>query len=170
MENVLSFLKSLLGIGVHEISILQILARCVVIYVFGIALVRIGKKRFIGKIAAFDTIIAIMIGSLLSRAITETAMFLKIVAVCFLLILLHLLFSLIAVYSDKFGDWVKGHDRVLVQDGEVLQDAMRKSNLSKHDLMQMIRLNANTTDVSKVKSARLERNGDISVILKDEHQ
>lgn len=168
MENVLSFLKSLLGIGVDEISILQILVRCVVIYVLGIALVRIGKKRFIGKIAAFDTIVAIMIGSLLSRAITETDMFLKIVAVCFLLILLHLLFSLIAVYSDKFGNWIKGHDRVLVQDGEVLQDALRKSNLSKHDLMQMLRLNSSTTDVSKVKSARLERNGDISVILKDE--
>jgi len=80
MEIILSFFKSMLGIGVDELSIQQILVRCIVIYIIGIALVRFGKKRFIGKMSAFDTILAIIIGSLLSRAITETDLLLQILA------------------------------------------------------------------------------------------
>jgi uncharacterized membrane protein YcaP (DUF421 family) len=56
----------------------------------------------------------------------------------------------------------------VVQDGEILWDAMRKSNLSKQDLMQTLRLNARTYDVGKVKIARLERNGDMSIIIKED--
>jgi uncharacterized membrane protein YcaP (DUF421 family) len=135
----------------------------------GIALVRIGKKRFLGKIAAFDTVLSIVIGSLLSRAITDTDYFLKILAACLLLILMHRVFSLIATYSDNFGDLIKGYDRVIVKDGKLLPDAMRKSNLSEHDVLQSLRLNAQTEDVSKIKIARIERNGDISVIMEEEN-
>ncbi len=64
MQSLLGVLKSLVGIGADELSVFQILVRCVLIYVIGIALVRMGKKRFLGKIAAFDTVLAIIIGSL----------------------------------------------------------------------------------------------------------
>ena len=169
MQSLLDILKSLFGVSATELSVVQILMRCVLIYVVGIVLVRIGKKRFLGKIAAFDTVLSIIIGSLLSRAITDTDYFLKILGACLLLILLHRLFSLIAGYSDKFGDFIKGHDRVIIRDGALLHDAMRKSNLSEHDVLQSLRLNAHTEDVGKVKIARMERNGDISVIMKEEN-
>ena len=169
MQSLLDILKNLVGIGVTELSVFQILVRCVLIYVIGIALVRIGKKRFLGKIAAFDTVLAIIIGSLLSRAITDSDYFLKILAACLLLILMHRVFSLIAAHSDKFGNLIKGHDRVILRDGELLRDAMRKSNLSEQDVIQSLRLNANTEDVSKIKTARIERNGDVSVIMEEEN-
>lgn len=169
MQSLLDVLKSLVGIGADELSVFQILVRCVLIYVIGIALVRMGKKRFLGKIAAFDTVLAIIIGSLLSRAITDTNYFLKILAACLLLILLHRVFSLVAAYSDEFGNLIKGHDRVILRDGELLWDAMKKSNLSEQDVMQSLRLNAKTEDVSKIKMARIERNGDISVIMEKEN-
>lgn len=167
METVFGFFKTILGIGADELSVLQIMSRCIVIYIYGIALVRIGNKRFIGKLSAFDTIIAIIIGSLLSRAITEPDRFLTVMAACFVLILIHRLLSLAAVHSDRFGDWIKGYERVLIKDGEILWDTVRKSHLSQQDLLQTMRLNARTDDVSKVKIARLERNGDISVIFKE---
>lgn len=167
MENIVSFLKSVFGIDANDLSVLQVMARCAAVYIIGIALVRVGKKRFIGKMSAFDTIIAIVLGSLLSRAATEKGLFIEILSGCFLLILMHRLFSFIAAKSDRFGILIKGHDRVVVQDGEILWDEMKKSNLSKHDLIQTLRLTANTSDVSKVKMARLERNGDISVIMKE---
>lgn len=167
MEDFTGFFDSLLGLSADTLSMEHILVRCMVIYILGIALVRIGKKRFIGKMTAFDMIIAIIIGSLLSRAITTTDNFFALLASCLLLILLHRLFSRIAAGSDKFGNWIKGHERVVVKDGEILWDAMKKSNLSEQDLLQTIRLNARVGEVSKVKIARLERNGDISIILKE---
>jgi len=168
MQSLLEILKSLVGDGADELSIIHILVRSALIYVVGIALVRIGKKRFLGKIAAFDTVLAIVIGSLLSRAVTEADYFFKLLAACLLLILFHRAFSVIAAYSDKFGNWIKGHDRVILRDGELLRDAMKESDLSEQDVMQSLRLNANTDDVSKIRVARMERNGDISIIMKEE--
>ena len=138
------------------------------IYIFGIALVRIANKRFLGKFAAFDTVLAIVIGSLLSRAVTDTDYFLQVLAACLMLVLLHRVFSLAAANSDRFGNWIKGHDRLIIKDGELLRPAMKKSNLSEHDVMQSLRLGANIEDVSKIKKAQLEKNGDISVILKND--
>lgn len=167
MEDITGFFDSLLGLSADSLGVEHILLRCLLIYILGIVLVRIGNKRFIGKMTAFDMIIAIIIGSLLSRAITTTENFFALLASCLLLILLHRLFSRIAARSDNFGDWIKGHERVVVEDGEILWDAMKKSNLSEQDLMQTIRLNARVGEVSKVKIARPERNGDISIILKE---
>lgn len=167
MENLTSFLDTVFGIETEDITTLHILARTIVIYITGIILIRLGNKRFVGKMTAFDIIIAIIIGSLLSRAITNTNLFLKVLPACLLLILMHRLFSYMAAYSDKFGNVVKGHEQVLVKDGENLWKAMKKSHLSEQDLLQTLRLNTNSADIKKIKIARLERNGDISFIFKN---
>ncbi len=169
MEAIISFFDRILGLSTEELSILHILTRCIVIYIIGIGLVRLGNKRFVGKMSAFDFILAIIIGSLLSRAITSNNYFLPILAACILLILIHKGFSYASARSDSFGDIIKGSERVIVKDGEILWDAMRRSNLSMQDLMQNLRLNARVDDVKKVKEARMERNGDISIIVKDEN-
>jgi uncharacterized membrane protein YcaP (DUF421 family) len=41
---------------------------------------------------------------------------------------------------------------------------MRSSHISKDDLLGALRLNGSTEDASRVESAWLERNGDISVL------
>lgn len=167
MEALISFADSVFGVTADEISTHHILSRSVVIYIIGIALVRLGNKRFVGKMTAFDFIIAIIIGSLLSRAITEIELFLKVIPGCLLLILMHRLFSFLSAKHEHFGSLIKGKERIVVENGEILKDELYKSNLSEHDLIQSLRLNAQITDIGKVKIARLERNGDISFILKE---
>lgn len=165
MENVNLYLEQIFGMEAEEVNFLQLIARSIVIYIIGIALVRLGNKRFVGKMTAFDIIIAIIIGSLLSRAITNNDLFFTVLPACLMLILMHRLFAYFASHSDKFGDWIKGNDRVVVENGKILWKAMHKSHLSEQDLMQTLRLNTNTADVEKIKIARLERNGDISFIF-----
>lgn len=167
MDQLISIIEEIFGTNVDELSTWHILVRCFFIYIVGITLVRLGNKRFVGRMSAFDFILAIIIGSMLSRAITSSSQFFSTLAACLLLILLHRSFSAIAARSDKFGDLIKGSERVIVKDGEILWKALRKSNLSQQDLMQNLRLNANISNVEEVKEARLERNGDISVIKKD---
>lgn len=167
MDAVLSFLNSVFGIDTNELSLLHVLARSVVIYMVGILLMRIGKKRSVGKMTAFDIILAIIIGSLLSRAITKKDLFLENLAASALLMLMHRLFARIAIKNQRFGNLIKGHERILVEDGVINWDSMKESNLSEQDLMQTLRLNSNTDDLSKVKTARHERNGDISFILRE---
>lgn len=170
METVISFADSVFGITADEISTHHMLSRSVVIFIIGIALVRMGNKRFVGKMTAFDFIIAIIIGSLLSRAITEIELFLRVIPACLLLILMHRFFSFISAKYENFGSLIKGKERVVVKDGEILKEELYKSNLSEQDLIQSLRLNVEITDIEKVKIARLERNGEISFILKEDEE
>jgi len=53
---------------------------------------------------------------------------------------------------------------VLVQDGKLQRKNVLWEHISKHDLEEDMRLEANTDDLSKIQVARLERSGDISFI------
>ena len=169
MEEILSFLDSIFGIEADKLKTVHVLSRTVVIYIVGIALVRIGSKRFVGKMTAFDFILAIIIGSLLSRAITRSDLFLKLILSALLLIIIHWIFSILSVKFTRFGDVIKGTEKIIVENGEIKWEALKSSNLSEHDLIQSLRLNTNSGNIKNVKIARLERNGEISFVLKNEH-
>jgi uncharacterized membrane protein YcaP (DUF421 family) len=75
----------------------------------------------------------------------------------------------IAGLACKFRSWewlVKGRTVVLVENGEVKEKAMRKSDLSMSDLQEDLRLEAKTENIQDVQLATLERNGEISVMRK----
>lgn len=77
---------------------------------------------------------------------------------------LHWFFANLAFRSDRFGTLVKGKTRILIRDGEVDWDEMHRSHISKDDLLSALRLQANVCGWEQVREARLERNGEISVI------
>lgn len=137
------------------------------VYVTAILFVKIGEKRFMGKNTAFDMILGIILGSVLSRAVTGNVPFLPTLGAGALLVGVHWLFSVLSFHSDWFGVLVKDRERVLVQDGEILWENMRKSHISRKDLEMALYLNGNVTDSSQVKEARFERSGDISVIPRE---
>lgn len=162
MEEIISFFESILGLGKEEFAIKHVVARSFCIYLIGIFLVRLGNRRFAAKMSAFDIILAIIIGSLLSRAVTEKDLFVEIVVACVGLIILHRLFSFIAARSHQFGLIIKGTDMIIVENGKIQWEKMRKSNTSENDLMQALRMNTNTDEIKNIKVARIERDGNIS--------
>jgi len=101
---------------------------------------------------------------------TNTHYFLEVLGATFIYILLHRLFSFVAAYSDRFDNWIKGNERVALKDSELLREVMKKSSLSYQDVMESLRQNTQTKDISKVKTSTLERSGDISLILKEEKE
>src|SRR5215207_3310251 len=68
-----SLAQSLLGIGAEELTPGQMALRAVLTFVLTVAIVRLGNKRLFGKGTAFDLVVAIMIGSVMSRAITNAS-------------------------------------------------------------------------------------------------
>ncbi|UAW98830.1 DUF421 domain-containing protein [Halopseudomonas nanhaiensis] len=168
MEAIWSTITVALGLEAEELNAWQMSLRAVIVYILGVILVRLGDKRFIGKFAAFDVIMAIMIGSVLSRAITNPEAFFAKLAAAGALVAMHAGFAALAYYTDWFGSLVKGNSRKLVIDGEIQWDAMKRSYISEKDLKGALRENAGVNDVSEVKEARLERSGNIVAILKNE--
>jgi uncharacterized membrane protein YcaP (DUF421 family) len=159
-------LHTLLGIGTEprDLTFLQVSVRGVIVFIATLIMVRLGSKRSLAEKTAFDAVFIVIIGSMLARAINGSEAFFPTLGTGFVLVLLHRLFGLAAYYSHTFGILVKGKPVLLVEDGEVQQKTMLREHISKHDLEEDMRLDAQTEDLSKIKAARLERSGDISFI------
>ena len=104
-EEVINGIKDLLGLssGSNDLSALQIIIRTVLIYAFTLAIVRLGSKRFLSKATAFDVIVGIMLGSIMSRAITGSTHFIGTLLAGAVLIGMHWLLARLAFHSDWFG-------------------------------------------------------------------
>jgi uncharacterized membrane protein YcaP (DUF421 family) len=159
-------IRALLGLGldVGDVGSIQMALRTVLIYAFTLALVRMGSKRFLAEATAFDVIVGIMLGSVMSRAINGSAPFIPTLASGLVLVGVHWLLGILSYRIDWFGPIVKGNHILLIKDGETQREGMKKAGISRHDLEQALRLQARQTDLSKVKLAYMERNGNISLI------
>jgi uncharacterized membrane protein YcaP (DUF421 family) len=157
-------IQQILGVGSDSLNWYQVALRALIVYIAALIMVRVGEKRFLGKNTAFDVIIGIILGSVVSRAINSTDTILPTLVAGFVLVGLHTLLSMVTFRSDKLGDILKGTPRLLVKNGEILWDAMEKSHISRQDLIQQVRMEKNTEDIQSIQKAFLERSGDISVI------
>ncbi len=162
-----NFFDTVLGTDVKDLKFWQTMVRATIIYVLALIAIRIGKKRLLGRNTAFDVILGIILGSVFGRAINGSAPFLGTISAGFFLVLLHWLFASIAVRKHGFGNLVKGEPTVLIQDGEVKRDILKKHDLSENDLKESMRLQAKTEDISQIQLATLERNGNISFLTKE---
>ena len=160
-------MQDVAGIGVEQLTWWEMMLRAVVIYVTAVVIVRLGDKRFMGKNTAFDVILGIILGSVLSRAITGNAPFFPTIAAAAVLMAAHWLFAVTSFHLSGFGGFVKGRERILVRDGELQWDAMRKSHITQNDLETALYSSGGGREPSDVKIARLERGGDISVVPKE---
>lgn len=166
MQAFSDFCLTILGPDGHptELTLLQVSVRCLVIFVFGLALVRIGDRRSLAEKTGFDTLFIILLGSVLSRAINGSAGLLVTLEAGTVLMFIHRGFAFVSYRSHTFGKVIKGRDIVLVRDGQIDQAAMKKKLVSQHDLEEDLRLHAKGEDLSTIRVARLERSGDISFI------
>lgn len=151
-----------------ELSLLNVSLRGFVIFVVGLALVRIGDRRSLAQKTAFDAVFIVLVGSMLSRAINGTAPFFITIAGGVALMIVHRLFAFGACKAHWFGKLIKGQPVTVVRNGEVDWEALKSALVSKHDFEEDLRLDAQTDDASSIALARLERSGDISFIKKKE--
>ena len=141
----------------------QMIPRTIVVYVVGLLVIRIGKRRFLGGYTTFDILLGFVVGSVMSRAITGGITLTNMVFVVGTLVGIHWIIALVTYYFDT-KDVIKNSERQLVKDGEVDEDAMRKSKLGENDLLQAMRQKGNVESLDKVKAAYLERDGSITII------
>lgn len=152
-----------LGMAVGDVDSLQMGLRTVVIYVAMLVIVRLGSKRFLSEATPFDVIVAIMLGSIMSRGINGSAPLVPTIVAGAVLLALHWLFAAIAWHTSWFGGFVKGHRLLLINHGKMQEDAMRKTTLTSADLAEALRMETGDPDPAKIERAYMERNGKISV-------
>ena len=167
LNQIHDFLRPLLGLGEEPktLDVLQVTLRGLIIFIAAIAIVRVADKRFLSRKTAFDVVLGLILASVLARAVNGSAPMLPTIVAGFVLVLTHRLMADLSCRWHCFGKLVKGNDDLLISDGKLDETALRKHNFSKRDLMEDLRLEG-VENLEEVKTARLERNGDISVIKK----
>ena len=169
MNAIYDFLTSLLGLGMEpkELTFMQMSLRGVLIFLLALIMVRLSSKRSLAEKTAFDAVLLVILASVLSRAINGSAGFFTSIGCSFALVFLHRFFSWIACRSHAFGKMIKGCPAIIIENGRLQREAMRRNFISDHDLEEDMRLSAKTEDLSKIHIARVERSGDISFIKRD---
>src|SRR4051812_23777818 len=152
------------GVEPKDLTVLHVCMRTLVIFFAALIMIRIGDRRFLARKSGFDTLVGFILASTLSRAIYGSAQLLPTIVLGFLVILLHRILAKIAFHSDAFSKLLKGDSEEVIRDGKLKHSAMAKYDLTEGDLIESVRLQGNLDDFGKVRDARVERNGDISVI------
>ena len=161
------FLRPILGLSEDpkELNTLQVTLRALIGFAAAIAIVRVADKRFLSRKTAFDVVLGLIIASLLARAINGSAPLGPTIVSGFALVLAHRLLAFLSLKSHWFGNLIKGRSDQIIADGQVDEEALKKHNFTKRDLMEDLRLEG-VRSPEEVESARLERSGDLSVIKK----
>lgn len=149
-------------------TLLQMSARAALIFFAALILIRIADKRFLANKTGFDMLFAFILGSSLSRAINGTAPLFNTIAVGFVIVLIHRGLARLAFHSPQICRLLKGQSEVIIKDGALNRDAMAKNDITESDISEDMRLKTNIDDFKKVREARIERNGEISVLPYEE--
>ena len=165
MSEIEGWFSWMLGAGLEsrDINVWQMGLRAAVVYVVTVVIVRLGKKRFMGRATAFDVILGIMLGSIVSRAVTGNSPLLPALAAAAVLVAMHWLFSGIAMHWHGFGNLIKGKAERLVRDGRIDHELMAACHMTEHDLWEDLR-GKSISEMKQVAEAHLERSGQLSVI------
>lgn len=143
-------------------SLMAILALFVMTKVLG--------KRQITQLSLFEYIVGITIGNLAAHISLEIGekWYLGIVSLFVWGISTYIIEAL-ALKSKKVRDIVDGKGRVLIKDGKILEDNLKKEHLTIDELLERLR-KKDVFRAADVEFAVMEPNGEVNVMLKKEYQ
>ena len=150
--------ESLGGIGWAEMSV-----RAIIVFLYGLALTRIAGWRAFGKWSPPDIIVAIIVGSNLSRTLTGPAPLFATLVATTVFVAAYWIVAQLASRSPGFDWMAKGEAVMLVRNGQVDRKAMRTYAISERDMDEAMR-ERGLHSLDRVERAFLERNGKISIL------
>ena len=147
---------------------LQILFRTVFLYLLVLVVFRLMGKREVGELSIMDLVVFVLIAECVAFALDDLdkPLFENVFPILILLAIQYLN-SLIALKSKKIRDLIDGDPSIIVEDGAINQQEMRKQRYNLDDLFQQMR-EERIPSVQQIKYAFLEPSGRLSIFLKDD--
>ena len=161
----MELIHQLFGEG-KDLNALQMSMRALVMFFLTLIFIRIGGMRTFGKKSAFDSIIVIVLGSVVARGIAGASSFGATVAASLTMVIIHRLLGWLIVKSKAVETVIKGKRILLYENGRTLERNLAKASLSHDDLYESLRQEAQTESLDGVDKAYMENSGRISFILK----
>lgn len=145
----------------------RVLAGGVLAYVALVFVLRISGKRTLAKMNAFDLVVTVALGSALSSTLLSRTIPVTDGAVAFaLLAALQFGTAWAGIRSRRFRRLVKSDPTLLVRNGVLLNDVMRRERVDRDDILAAIR-SKGISAVGDVRAVVLETDGSFSVLRRD---
>jgi uncharacterized membrane protein YcaP (DUF421 family) len=155
------------ALGLHrqaqDLSLAHILLRAIIIFFAVLVMLRLAEKRFLAQRNTLDTLLGLVLGSMLARAINGSERFFETIAAGFSLVILHRILAWACCRYHVIGLYCKGRPQILVENGKIKDEVLLRHHVSKHDLEEDLRLKTGSDEIQRIQKAQLERNGEISV-------
>jgi uncharacterized membrane protein YcaP (DUF421 family) len=143
-------------------------ARAAVMFLILLVMIRVAGVRSFGRKSSFDNVLVIMLGAVAARGVVGASPFGSTVAACAALVVLHRVLGRFCVSVPWLSKLIEGEPVPLLQDGRVLDENLKRTNISRSDLLESRRLERQSNELTPDEEAVLERNGRISFVVPKE--
>lgn len=142
---------------------LEIVIRVVLIYLFAVLVLRFMGKRGNLALTPFENVVIIALGS----AVGDTMFYpeVPILYAWLVVAVVVLLDNVLATAQVRFrrvNTFVEGNPRLMIREGEVLEDSLKQTRLRRDEFFAMLR-EQEVTNTGEVRYAFLERSGQVGL-------
>lgn len=146
-------------------SLGKVLLSAALTYPLLIVVLRIGGKRTLAKMNAFDFVVTVAIGSIVASTLLSTAPVANGVGAVAALVALQALVTWGSVRSDRFEGLVKSRPTLVFHDGRYLDRPMRRVRVTREEVRGAIR-GSGRAGTDGVAAVVLESDGAFSVLAR----
>lgn len=147
---------------------MESVVRACIVYLFLLLVFRIAGKRTLSEASSFDLVLLLIISETTQQAMVDNDHSLTNAALLILtLVGIDIAFSFLKLSVPAAEAWLDGLPVVLVRDGEVLTERMRRERVDEGDVLEAARERLGLESLQQVKYAILERGGHITIIPRD---
>jgi len=145
---------------------LTTLIRTLILYSLIVFAMRMMGKRQLGELETSELVVAIMISDLAAVPMQDLGIpLLNGVIPIVTLYCAEVLLSVLCKKSLRFRQLLCGKPSIIISDGVINQDELKRLRISVSELLEELRLK-DVFDITSVSQAYLETNGQLSVLLK----
>ncbi|MGM9970572.1 MAG: DUF421 domain-containing protein [Anaeroplasma sp.] len=141
---------------------LFIVTKIIIIYFFLIVIFRFLGKREVGELSIFDLVILLIIADIASLGIDNQEFFFPSLICLLVLAVLQKVLSICLLHIAGLRSIVDGSPTIIVYDGVIKYDNMKKELYTMDDLVFQMHQNHIET-ISEIRLAILETNGTLSI-------
>lgn len=132
-----------------------------------VVLLRVYGKRTLTQMNAFDLVVNVALGSILATTLlNKDVVWAEGVFALLLLISLQWALTWVSARSTTIRGLIASSPTLVLHDGNLLQDVMRRHRLSNNDVMHALR-NAGLSHAEQARAVVLETDGRFSVIKRE---
>ena len=149
----------------------DVVLRTAIIFLYAFLLLRFLGKRHLRHLMYTDLLVVIAFGSAVGDVMIygedTVHLYASMIAITVVTIIVKVLEEIGS--HEGAGHWlIEGRARLIIDDGKFLRDALDRENLSEDSVLSLLR-EKEIEDISTVKKAFIEPDGELSVVTKNHH-